>query len=289
MVKRKIIQSCAALLMNAHFSGFITGGIYRGNLKKLCVPGLNCYSCPGALGACPIGSIQALAGNPRTLVSFYVYGFLVTIGLFFGRAVCGFLCPFGLIQELLNKIPLKNWRGKRVFRYLAKLKYVILAFMVIGIPTALTLGGRISFPVFCEYLCPAGTLEAGVPLTIANDMLRGSLGWLFVWKIAILIIVILLAIKIYRPFCRFLCPLGAIYSLFNRISILNIKKDETKCDGCHTCRDVCRMEAQNPVDMECIRCGDCVRHCPKKALCWSGWNQRPLLPVIEKSAKRNNA
>ena len=257
------------MLMNSYLPGFIKGGIYQGGLKKLCVPGLNCYSCPGALGACPIGSLQALAGNPRTLVSFYVYGFLLIIGLFLGRAVCGFLCPFGLIQELLNKIPLKNWRGKRLFRYLIKLKYIVLAVMVVGIPTALSLSGKISFPAFCEYLCPAGTLEAGVPLIIANDGIRANLGWLFLWKAAILITLITLSAKIFRPFCRFLCPLGALYSLFNRVSILNIEKDGGKCDNCHACLDVCKMEAKDPDGPECIRCGDCVKHCPQKALNWN--------------------
>lgn len=269
MVKRKIIQIAAALLMNSNFSGFLKGSIYRGGLKKFCVPGLNCYSCPGAVGACPIGSLQALSGNPHTVVSFYVYGFLLMCGLLVGRLVCGFLCPFGLIQELVNKIPVKNWRNKRGYTYLIKLKYIVLGAMVIGIPTILTLTGNISFPVFCEYLCPAGTLEAGVPLAIANDGIRAALGWLFAWKMFVLILTLALCAKIYRPFCRFLCPLGAFYSLFNRISVLHIMQDEIKCTRCGTCRNVCLMEADSSDSAECIRCGRCVRECPEKALRWS--------------------
>ena len=269
MVKRRIIQIAATLLMNFNFSGFPKGKIYQGVLKKICVPGLNCYSCPGALGACPIGSLQALSGNLQTLVSFYIYGFLFVFGLFLGRVVCGFLCPFGFIQELLNKIPLKNWCSKKCFRYLAKLKYVILFVMVIGIPTIMTLIGKISFPAFCEYLCPAGTLEAGIPISLANGGIRESLGWLFVWKVSVMAIIILLSIKIFRPFCRFLCPLGAVYALFNRISILHIKTDKAKCDNCNACRNICDMEARNPDDIECIRCGKCIKHCPQKALYWS--------------------
>jgi polyferredoxin len=269
LVKRKFIQIAAALLMNANLPGFFSGRLYRGELKKICVPGLNCYSCPGALGACPIGSLQALAGNPNTIISFYVYGILLILGVLVGRLVCGFLCPFGLIQELLHKIPLKKWTNKKCFRRLAKVKYAVLAVMVIGIPTVLTLSGKISFPAFCEYLCPVGTLEAGIPLALAREGIRASLGWLFVWKMAVLVLVLLLCIKIFRPFCRFLCPLGAIYSLFNRISILHIKTDKSKCTDCGTCRNVCKMEAKSTDDSECIRCGKCVKSCPQKAMCWS--------------------
>ena len=267
-VKRKIIQTAATLLMNGNFAGFLSGRIYRGPLKQVCVPGLNCYSCPGALGACPIGSLQALAGNPQTLVSFYVYGFLLIVGVSVGRLACGFLCPFGLVQELLHKIPLKKWRRKRCFRLLSKLKYVVLAVLVIGIPTGLTLAGAISSPAFCKYVCPAGTLGGGIPLALANASIRASLGWLFVWKMAVLLSILLLSIKIYRPFCRFLCPLGAVYSLFNRVSILHIRTEKANCNDCGACHAVCKTEAPFPESPECIRCGDCVQGCPRQALRW---------------------
>jgi len=268
LVKRKIIQIVAALLMNSNFKGFAKGKIYQGGLKKICVPVLNCYSCPGAFGACPIGSLQALSNNPRTLVSFYIYGFLIIVGALFGRAVCGFLCPFGLIQELLNKIPLKNWRGKRCFQYLKKLKYVVLGIVII-VPTVLTLIGNVSFPAFCKFICPAGTLEAGLPISLMNARIRESLGLLFVWKLSLLAVIVFLAIKIYRPFCRFLCPLGAVYALLNRVSVLHIKTNKIKCSNCDICTDICEMEAKTHDDAECIRCGKCIRHCPQKALSWS--------------------
>jgi polyferredoxin len=268
LVKRKIIQIAAALMMNPKLSGFLNGRIYRGEIKKLCVPGLNCYSCPGAVGACPIGSLQSLAGNPERIISFYIYGILLIFGLLLGRFVCGFLCPFGLIQELINKIPLKNWRNKKLFKYLTKVKYIVLGVMVIAIPTFLTIAGEISFPAFCEYLCPAGTLEAGVPLAVLRDSIREELGLLFMWKLLVLAITLLFCIKLYRPFCRFLCPLGAIYSLFNKVSVLHIQCDKTKCDHCGKCKNDCQTEAVNTDDLECIRCGKCVRNCPQKALRW---------------------
>jgi len=267
---RKLVQVSVTILQNSNFSGFITGRIYRGKLKSFCVPGLNCYSCPGALGACPIGSMQALSMNPKLIVSLYIYGFIALVGVLAGRFICGFLCPFGLVQELLHKIPLKKIRGIRAFRVLDKLKYVVLVVFVIGIPTVLTLGGSIGFPAFCQWICPAGTLEAGIPLVLLNSRLRDTVGVLFVWKVTILLLVVLISVKVFRPFCRFLCPLGALYSLFNRISVLHIDIDKRTCSGCNHCLSNCPMDASGTDSTECIRCGKCVKGCPQKAMRWKG-------------------
>jgi len=267
--KRLVIQIIAAAAQNSHFSGFITGRVYSGKLKTICVPGLNCYSCPGAFGSCPIGALQQLAASPGFNISFYVYGFLLLAGLIGGRIVCGFLCPFGLIQELLHMIPIRKLKEHRIFRTLTKLKYAILGIFVIGIPTYLNLSGGIPFPAFCQYICPAGTLEAGIPLVLLDNRLAGMTGLLFAWKAAVLLIVILAAITIFRPFCRFLCPLGAIYSLFNKISIIQIERDDAMCSACNSCVSVCPMKAENPWSPECIRCGKCTKACPTGALHWN--------------------
>ena len=104
---RKCIQAGWGILTNAYINGFLPGDpvIYHGGLKKACVPGMNCYSCPGALGACPIGSMQAVFDGRHRQFAFYVVGYVALIGLFVGRFICGWLCLFGLIQELLYKIP----------------------------------------------------------------------------------------------------------------------------------------------------------------------------------------
>ena len=60
---KHLFQSVWFLIANSYFEGFKTGKIYGGNLKKICVPGINCYLCPGAKGSCPIGSLQAVIGN----------------------------------------------------------------------------------------------------------------------------------------------------------------------------------------------------------------------------------
>ena len=73
------------------------GNIYKGDLKGMCVPGLNCYSCPGAIGACPLGSLQSALLNSKFKTPYYILGLLIIFGALLGRVVCGFLCPFGLL------------------------------------------------------------------------------------------------------------------------------------------------------------------------------------------------
>lgn len=268
--KRHGIQILWALLTNSYLLGFAQGKIYRGKLKNLCVPGLNCYSCPGAVGACPIGALQAVIGNRNFKFAFYVAGFLMFVGALTGRFVCGWLCPFGLIQDLLHKIPfpkkIKTFPGDRMLR---KLKYVILAVFVILMPMFLVDMLGQGAPYFCKLICPAGTLEGGIPLVILNKSLRGAVGFLYVWKNVLLAVVIILSVLIYRPFCKYLCPLGAVYSVFNPISVFRYRVDKEACIHCGACAKVCNMQvnpAENANHPECIRCGDCKKACPTKAI-----------------------
>lgn len=267
---RHRIQALWALLSNSYLIGFAQGKIYRGNLKHLCVPGLNCYSCPGALGSCPIGALQAVIGSRNFKFAFYAAGFLVLIGALVGRFVCGWLCPFGLIQDLLHKIPfpkkLQTFRGDQLFR---KLKYVILLIFVILLPMfAVDLLGQ-GAPYFCKLLCPAGTLEGGIPLVLMNSSLHRALGWLYIWKNVLLAVTVFLAILIYRPFCKYLCPLGAVYSLFNPISVFRYQVNPERCTHCGSCAEACSMQV-NPAEHanhpECIRCGKCRKICPAGAI-----------------------
>ena len=147
--RRKLIQLYAALLFNANLKGFINGQIYKGPLKNICTPGLNCYSCPGASGACPLGSLQNALGNSQKRAPYYMLGILVLYGIILGRYICGFLCPFGLIQELFHKIKTPKIKKGRVTRVLSYLKYVILVVFVVIIP--LLYGLRdVPLPAFCK-------------------------------------------------------------------------------------------------------------------------------------------
>ena len=281
---RKTVQALVAVLYNANFKGFFEGGIYQGSLKNVCVPGLNCYSCPGALGSCPIGSLQNAIGAVYYKISFYVIGFLILMGALFGRFICGWLCPFGLIQELLYKIPTRKIRKARAFQPLKYLKYAVLAVFVIALPLAIYLQSGLASPAFCKFICPAGTLEAGVPLVLMNESLQAAIGWLFSWKLLLLVVTIVSAVMIYRPFCRFVCPLGAIYALFNKISVFGLRFEAHQCTNCGACARACKMEinpSKTPDSAECIRCGDCVKVCPTAALKFGTPNKK----VIEQLRK----
>lgn len=262
--KRFGIQALAALLQNANLKGFFTGKIYQGPLKSVCVPGLNCYSCPGAVGACPIGSLQSFLSGLRVRIPYYIVGLLLFFGAVPGRAVCGFLCPFGFLQELLNKIPgVPKWNHFRLDRPLRRLKYAVLVLLVVVLPLLYPLT-----PFFCKYLCPSGTL-AGILLAARDSMVRAQLGGIFLWKLFVLLWVVAACLVIYRPFCKYLCPLGAIYGLFNRFALYRTHLDTDKCIHCGACAAACRMcvdPSKTPNSAECIRCGDCARACPADAL-----------------------
>ena len=274
-MKRHIIQAAAALLTNLNIKGFFTGSIYKGATKQACVPGLNCYSCPGAVGACPIGSLQAELSKGRLRFPAYVTGILLFFGVMFGRLICGFFCLFGFIQDLLYKIPVpKLVVPKKIDKPLRYVKYAILLIFVIILPLFLRDEYGTSAPYFCKLICPAGTLEGGIPLVLLNTGLRSVIGFLFRWKVSILIIIVALSIFIYRPFCKYICPLGAIYSLFNRFSFYQMHLDKSRCIGCKQCERQCKMGVEitkNINSTECIRCGACINACKKGAIS-SGFN-----------------
>ena len=216
---RGLVQACAALLTNLHLPNFFKGELYRGAGKTVRVPGLNCYSCPGAAGACP-------------------------------------------------KIPTKKLSTKRL-KPLTYLKYVILVVMVFLLPVLVVNEAGMGDPFFCNYLCPQGVLEGAIPLSLVNSSIRAALGKLFSWKLCVLITVVVLSVIFYRPFCKWLCPLGAFYALFNRVSLLSMHVDESKCVSCGKCARTCPMDVdvtKTPNHSECIRCGKCVTACPTEAV-----------------------
>ena len=190
------------------------------------------------------------------------------LGVLLGRFICGFLCPFGWFQELLHKIPTKKFSTKKL-KPLRYLKYAVLLVMVFLLPAFLVNDVGMGDPFFCKYLCPQGVMEGAIPLSLANSGIRSALGSLFTWKFGILLAVIVLSVIFYRPFCKWLCPLGAFYALFNRVSLFQIKVDKNKCVSCGKCAKACKMDVdvtKAPNHTECIRCGMCIRTCPTGAV-----------------------
>ena len=268
--KRKLMQLYFALLFNANLQGFVSGSIYKGDSKKMCVPGINCYSCPGAVGACPLGSLQGAFSADRSTL-YYVGGILLLYCLAFGRMICGWLCPFGLVQELCYKVKTPKLKKSPVTRLLSYLKYAILVFFVFIVPILYALRDT-PLPAFCKYICPAGTLEGGIGLlsNAVNESYFKLLGPLFTWKFALMVSILVGSVFIFRLFCRFLCPLGALYGLFNKLSFFGIKVDTHKCTQCGLCVSRCKLDIHHVGDQECISCGECTEVCPTNAIQWKG-------------------
>lgn len=270
--KRRLIQVYAALLYNANIKGYIKGGIYTGaTTKYLCVPGLNCYSCPAAVGACPLGAFQNALAESGTRAPYYVIGILALFGLIFARTICGFLCPVGLGQELLYKIRSPKLKKSRVTRILSYFKYVLLVLLVVIVPLLYALR-NVPLPAFCKYICPAGTIGGAIGLLLHPDNggMFAMLGGQFLWKFALLVAFIVASVFIFRFFCRFFCPLGAIYGFFNRIALIGVKVNKNDCTDCGKCVSVCKMDVKRVGDHECINCGECISVCPTKAISWKG-------------------
>jgi len=268
--KRKLMQLYFALLFNANLKGFVSGNIYQGSTKKFCAPGINCYSCPGAVGACPLGSLQGSFSADRSTI-YYVGGILLLYSILFGRVICGWLCPFGLIQELVYKIKTPKLKKSPVTRILSYLKYVILVFFVFIVPITYAFKDT-PLPAFCKYICPAGTLEGGLGLLAnkVNASYFSMLGPLFTWKFLLMVSILVGCVFIFRLFCRFICPLGALYGLFNRISFFGVKVEKSKCTNCNLCVTHCKVDIRHVGDQECIGCGECIPICPTDAIQWKG-------------------
>ena len=271
--RRRIIQVYAALLTNANLKGFVEGQIYQSTAevnavtKNLCAPGLNCYSCPGAVAACPLGSLQNSLGSSNTTTPYYILGILALLGLSLARTICGFLCPFGFAQDMLYKIKTPKAKKSAFTRLLSYFKYLLLIVLVIAVPLIYH-----NVPAFCKYICPAGTFEGSVGLLAneSNSDFYSMLGYLFSWKFVLLVLFIILCIFVYRGFCRFFCPLGAIYGFFNKIALIGVKLENSTCIDCGMCISKCKMDIREVGDHECINCGECIPVCPTKAISWKG-------------------
>ena len=269
-MRRRIVQLISLAVTNSYLAAIPRATFYQGSLKGACVPVLNCYACPLAWGTCPIGALQhfvIIRGFP-----FYIVGVLGLVGAVVGRWPCGWLCPFGFFQELVHKLRVPKFSPPDWLRHL---KFVFL-FGVAGVLVWFTFE-----PWFCK-LCPAGTLEAGLPwLAWKARGAEGAFGMefatrIFTLKVVILVALVALMAMVRRPFCRFVCPLGALLGLTNKVSLLKLDtdldscaiayaqgSDHENCATCTHCSRFCPMGLKVPEQtgsVDCIRCMNCTSY-----------------------------
>lgn len=244
--RRTVVQVVSALALNSYVTQAFTKGFP--------CPALNCYACPTAAFACPIGSLQHLVGARRQF-PLYVLGVVGLFGAFIGRASCGWFCPFGWFQELVYKIPVPKLRLPNQFNWT---RYVVLAVLVVVIPF------RTGEQWFCK-LCPAAALEASIPWVLLSADVRAAVGTLYGIKLAIFAAFLAWMSVTRRPFCRWVCPLGALWSPFNPVSSFHLRVDQEACIRCDRCQEACPVDIrvyENPHSTACIRCLQCIPVCP---------------------------
>ena len=219
----------------------------------VCSPVFHCYSCPLATFACPIGVIANFAAIHT--VPFLALGTLVVAGTLLGTFICGWTCPFGFLQDLLDRVPtpkfvLPGWT--------AYLRYAVLLGLVLAVPYWWGEGHAL---FFCR-LCPAGALEAALPVTVQSALAGGPVSWPSTAKLAILAGIAIGSLFTWRPWCNLLCPLGAIYALSNKASLLVLRFRPGQCVGCADCRSLCHTgepAATRLSQLRCVRCLECTQ------------------------------
>lgn len=266
MFTRRLLQICSAILYNCNLISDLPAKYIN---SDFCVPGLNCRYCPASVAGCPMRFMQRLFADGPIHLSVRVLCWLLLLAVVFGRFICGWLCPFGLVQDLLDKIPAPKIKKSEWTRRLSYFKYVFFVVFIVAVPLGYHLAGK-RFMAFCHWVCPnlpfsrfLMTLSAGA--TIHPYMFLD-------YNFAILAAVIVLSVFLFRPFCRFICPLGAFYGLFNKIALLSVKMDESKCVHCNACLRTCKMDIRKVGDCECISCGDCKAACKFGAIRF-GWEK----------------
>lgn len=240
---RRRITQAAGLLLGL----FGATGI---GMTHLIFPGLHCYACPLAVTVCPIGLIQNLIVFGT--IPFFWIGAIVAYGLIVGRGFCGWFCPFGTLNDLLA------FRKVRIRDSLSYSKYTVLVATLIA-------AWYFADTMFCK-VCPAASIEASIPYLLlgvakANRPFLIHMGTLAGTLVGMVVIA--------RFWCRYLCPMGAILSLFNRVSFLHLRLTPDRCTACRACAKSCPMGLEPHLEHDshnCIKCGECVEACKLGAL-----------------------
>jgi ferredoxin-type protein NapH len=222
-------------------------------LHNVCGPVFHCYACPLSTFACPIGIVATFCS--LGVFPFMALGTLLLFGGIVGSIVCGWLCPFGFLQDLIGRIPTPKLRIPAWSGYF---RFAVLVGLVLFVPLFL---GK-SHPLFICSVCPAGALEGAGPFMVKAALAGNPVVWPNVLKVTITVLVVTAMFFTWRPWCRLFCPLGAIYGLLNKLSFVSLAVDPGQCTHCGLCRRDCRYgidPAVTPNSTQCTRCFDCTR------------------------------
>ena len=299
-IPRLLVQLASLLLLN----GLLLTELYP-NLKlqpsPVPLPILLSINAPANLAYGSLDVIQVALASP--IVPWVALASMFVIGAVLGRALCGWVCPMGFIQDMvtagkgtLGQVDVRLHESGKRFKY-----FVLAAALLVSISLAISLwlgfGNeyRASLSIFADGLliplAPEGTLFSTIPrallylkLVVTPAFLAkisaSQLGdWLRSVPIQIyagLIILLIFfygAYKVPRFWCRYLCPVGAKMAPFQKYSFLGMKRDPVKCSKCPHCEAACPMQIRILAlpwekfnDPECILCGECADACPNNSL-----------------------
>ncbi len=232
---------------------FVWLGPFGLRMHNVCGPVFHCYACPLSTFACPIGIMAQFSAIH--VVPFLAIGTVLAVGALFGALICGWVCPFGLLQDLGAKVPIRKFQ---LPLWVGWFRYVVLAGAVFAIPWLFGEG----HPLFICRICPAGALEKAVPDVITQAVTGREIVWPNAVKITIVVTMIVAMFITIRPWCRVLCPLGAIFGFLNRFSVVSMRLEEQKCSACKRCRTLCVYGGapdKDPNHHGCLRCLECTR------------------------------
>ncbi len=242
---------------------------------------------------CTAGTLE------RTLTLFWpfiitvaILAILFLVCILIGRALCAWACPIGLIQDVvirfLKKIKINMYEPPmKHHKKMSVIKFAIL-FLVITISASIGFALLFNEPMGILYRdlydpmaqCSPACLGCPAPILRYVYVDVGNFNPHFenpsnVFQFSVFLIFIFGIFIVPRFWCRYLCPMGALSSLFNKVSYLNLHKDQDKCTYCNYCVDVCptrvdgfmtETEQERIAETGCTFCGDCVEACPEKAL-----------------------
>jgi ferredoxin-type protein NapH len=291
--KRLLVQLGFFIFFNAAFLGL--------PLLPLLLPVFECYAMPGKTVLCNFGVLQRnLSFDLEVFPAFPLasVAMFIVVGAIVGRAMCGWACPLGFVQDIFTSIAhLLKMKQKelseKLRHFLTGVKYmVLLATLAIVASVGITyvisrlLGYKYAFSLgicgrapYCV-ICPVPVFFVTVPSLLNALFTGGTLPQMpltFYIGLSAFMVFVVLSLITKRFWCRYLCPLGALMSLFNKLSLLHIKKRKhdctTFCKGHQKeCDDSCPMginisrQEELSSNSECILCYNCSEPCPKKAI-----------------------